>query len=121
MTAGERPTTASTPDGAARRPSGRGEVRLEAPHRRGGSAPRLVERLAVVGFRATSWLLAVIPAGVARPVIGRLSQLSYLLWPTKRRWSDRNFGHVLGLDPRTGGCGGWRSVPTTGTAATWSS
>ena len=34
-----------------------------------------------------------------RRVIGRLSQLSYLAWPTKRRWSNRNFGHVLGLPP----------------------
>ena len=26
-------------------------------------------------------------------------QASYLLWPTKRRWSNANFGHVLGLPP----------------------
>jgi KDO2-lipid IV(A) lauroyltransferase len=32
-------------------------------------------------------------------VLARLSQASYLLWPTKRRWSNRNFGHVLGLPP----------------------
>jgi KDO2-lipid IV(A) lauroyltransferase len=32
-------------------------------------------------------------------VIGRLSQVSYLLWPAKRRWSNQNFGHVLGLPP----------------------
>ena len=46
------------------------ERRLEAPHRRGGqraqSGPRLVERTAVAGYRATSWLLGR-PAGRARP------------------------------------------------------
>lgn len=73
--------------------------RLEAPHRRGGASPRLVERLAVVGYRATAWLLASLPPRPAAAVVGRLSQLSYLAWPTKRRWSNRNFGHVLGLPP----------------------
>ena len=46
-----------------------------------------------------SWLLSVLPPVPAATVIGRASQLSYLLWPTKRRWSNRNFGHVLGLPP----------------------
>jgi phosphatidylinositol dimannoside acyltransferase len=32
-------------------------------------------------------------------VIGRAAQAGYLLWPSKRRWSNRNFGHVLGLPP----------------------
>ena len=73
--------------------------RLEAPHRRGGASPRIVERIAVVGYRATSWLLATLPPRPAASIIGRLSQLSYLAWPTKRRWSNRNFGHVLGLPP----------------------
>ncbi len=85
------------------------EHRLEAPHRRGKASsgkparrvagPRLVERSAVAGYRATSWLLSVLPSGPARAVIGRMSQLSYLLWPAKRRWSNQNFGHVLGLSP----------------------
>jgi KDO2-lipid IV(A) lauroyltransferase len=73
--------------------------RLEAPHRRGGSSPRLVERIAVAGYRGLSWLLANVPPRPAASVIGRASQLSYLAWPTKRRWSNRNFGHVLGLPP----------------------
>lgn len=80
------------------------ERQLEAPHRRATkSSPRLVERAAVAGYRATSWLLGVVPARPARELIGRFSQLSYLTWPAKRRWSNRNFGHVLGLpagDPR---------------------
>jgi lauroyl/myristoyl acyltransferase len=77
-----------------------GDRRLEAPHRRGGRGPRVVERLTVIGYRATAWLLGVLPPGPSAKVIGRGAQLSYLLWPTKRHWSDRNFGHVLGLPPR---------------------
>jgi KDO2-lipid IV(A) lauroyltransferase len=73
--------------------------RLEAPHRRGGASPRIVERIAVLGYRLTAWLLASLPPRPAAAVIGRLSQLSYLAWPTKRRWSNRNFGHVLGVPP----------------------
>lgn len=102
MTAGDPPTTAPRrPDDARVRRGGdpAPERRLEAPHRRGGSSPRVVERLAVLAYRAMSWLLAVLPAGPTGEVVGRFAQLSYLLWPTKRRWSDRNFGHVLGLPP----------------------
>ena len=92
MTAGEGPRPAI-------RTARPGERRLEAPHRRAGAAPRIVERIAVLGYRATAWLLANVPPGPAAAVIGRLSQVSYLAWPTKRRWSNRNFGHVLGLPP----------------------
>jgi len=73
--------------------------RLEAPHRRGGASPRIVERVAVAGYRALAWVLATVPPKPAAAVIGRASQLSYLAWPTKRHWSNRNFGHVLGLPP----------------------
>jgi KDO2-lipid IV(A) lauroyltransferase len=76
------------------------EPRLEAPHRRGdGASPRIVERAAVAGYRAISWILATVPPKPAATLIGRASQLSYLAWPTKRRWSNRNFGNVLGLPP----------------------
>jgi lauroyl/myristoyl acyltransferase len=75
------------------------ERRLEAPHRRGGASPRVVERLAVVGYRAASWLLSALPAGPSGALLGTAAQASYLAWPTKRRWSNRNFGHVLGLPP----------------------
>jgi lauroyl/myristoyl acyltransferase len=75
------------------------EQRLEAPHRRGKAGPRVLERAALAGYRATSWLLAILPAGLAREVIGRLSQVSYLAWPARRRWSNQNYGHVLGLPP----------------------
>lgn len=74
--------------------------RLEAPHRRLQPGSRPLEVLAVRAYRATSWLIGrVLPAGLARAVIGRGAQLSYLLWPTKRGWSNANFGHVLGLPP----------------------
>jgi KDO2-lipid IV(A) lauroyltransferase len=113
MTAGEGPrpepaaksagpvAAAAKPAGsvaAAAKPAGI-DRRLEAPHRRGGASPRIVEKIAVLGYRATSWLLASLPPVAAAAAIGRLSQLSYLAWPTKRRWSNRNFGHVLGLPP----------------------
>ena len=75
------------------------ESRLEAPHRRGGASPRIVERSAVFGYRSASWLLRTLPAGPTGAVLGLGSQGSYLLWPTKRAWSNRNFGHVLGLPP----------------------
>lgn len=75
------------------------EARLEAPHRRGGQRPRVVERLAVVAYRATERLLTVLPQRPTATLVGLGAQLSYLAWPTKRRWSNRNFGHVLGLPP----------------------
>ena len=53
----------------------------------------------MAGYRAISWILATVPPKPAATLIGRASQLSYLAWPTKRRWSNRNFGHVLGLPP----------------------
>ena len=76
-----------------------GERRLEAPHRRGGASPRIVERSVVLAYRATAWVLRTVPARPAGALIGLGAQASYLLWPTKRTWSNRNFGHVLGLPP----------------------
>ncbi len=81
--------------------------RLEAPHRRPEPASRLVrktlakavEKAAVRGYRSVSWLIGHVPPGIARAAIGRGAQASYLAWPTKRRWSNANFGHVLGLPP----------------------
>ena len=76
-----------------------GERRLEAPHRRGGASPRIVERSVVLAYRAMAWVLRTVPARPAGALIGLGAQASYLLWPTKRAWSNRNFGHVLGLPP----------------------
>ena len=99
MTVGDQPRAEERPRAEPRvgdRTAGR---RLEAPHRRSGTSPRIVERLAVTGYRALSWVLANVPPGIAASVVGRASQASYLAWPTKRSWSNRNFGHVLGLPP----------------------
>lgn len=78
-------------------PKGKG---LEAPHRRlEASPPRIVERTAVVAYRSMAAALIHLPPRLTVPVIGSLNQLSYLLWPKKRRFSDANFGRVLGLRP----------------------
>ncbi len=76
-----------------------GERRLEAPHRRLEAGPRLLEKAVVTGYRTASWVIGRIPPVISRAVIGRAAQLSYLVWPAKRRWSNANFGHVLGLPP----------------------
>jgi lauroyl/myristoyl acyltransferase len=72
---------------------------LEAPHRRKEQGPRIVEKAAVTGYAAAAWVVAHVPVRLARWVIGTASQAGYLLWPTKRRWSNANFGHVAGLPP----------------------
>ncbi|HEX2756090.1 MAG TPA: hypothetical protein VHM48_11530 [Candidatus Limnocylindrales bacterium] len=97
-----------------------GRKGLEGPHRRREQGPqadgvaglrfglrrvtgrfggRTVERLAVTAYAAAVWLVAHVPAGLARWVIGTASQAGYLLWPTKRAWSNANFGRVAGLPP----------------------
>lgn len=53
----------------------------------------------VAGYKAFAWLISHLPPALPRVVLGGGAQLSYLLWPTKRRWSNANFGHVLGLSP----------------------
>jgi phosphatidylinositol dimannoside acyltransferase len=58
-----------------------------------------VERAAVVAYRGAGWLLRHVPAGPAEAILARIFQASYLAWPAKRRWSNANFGHVLGRDP----------------------
>jgi KDO2-lipid IV(A) lauroyltransferase len=88
--------TARDPGSAVSSP---GERPLDAPHRPGGARPRVVERVAVAAYRATSRLLAMLPPGATSEIVGRLAQLSYVVWPAKRRWSNRNFGYVLGLPP----------------------
>jgi KDO2-lipid IV(A) lauroyltransferase len=53
----------------------------------------------VVVYRAASAVMSWLPPAISRPVVATVVQGSYLLWPTKRRWSNTNFGHVLGLPP----------------------
>jgi len=73
--------------------------RLEAPHRRREQGPRILEKAAVTGYAAAVWIVAHVPPGLARWVIGTGSQAGYLLWPTKRAWSNANLGRVTGLPP----------------------
>ena len=73
---------------------------LEAPHRRlEATPPRFVEKAAVIGYKSMAAALIHLPTGLTVPVIGAINQLSYLFWPTKRRFSDANFGRVMGLPP----------------------
>jgi len=75
------------------------ERRLEAPHRRLEPGSRLAERTAIVAYRVGTWIVGRVPPAIPRFLIARASQLAYLVWPTKRRWSNANFAHVLGLPP----------------------
>jgi KDO2-lipid IV(A) lauroyltransferase len=72
---------------------------LEAPHRRKEQGPRIVEKTAVTAYAAAVWVVAHVPARLARWVIGTASQAGYLLWSSKRAWSNANFGRVAGLPP----------------------
>jgi lauroyl/myristoyl acyltransferase len=73
--------------------------RLEAPHRRLEPRSPFVERFVVAAFRTASWILGRVPERPAAALVGLGAQLSYLVWPAKRRWSNANFAHVLGLPP----------------------
>ncbi len=73
---------------------------LDAPHRRSDDGfSRVVERLAVLAYRGASWVLGRLPEEPVVRLLGWVLQASYVLWPTKRRWSNENFAHVLGVDP----------------------
>jgi phosphatidylinositol dimannoside acyltransferase len=72
---------------------------LEAPHRRKEQGPRILEKLAVAGYVTATWVVAHVPGRLARWVLGTGLQAGYLGWPAKRRWSNANFGHVLGVSP----------------------
>jgi KDO2-lipid IV(A) lauroyltransferase len=58
-----------------------------------------VERAGVVAYRSAAWLLGRLPERLARPIMEAVFVVSYRLWPTKRRWSNENFAHVLGRSP----------------------
>ncbi|MFI5199345.1 MAG: lysophospholipid acyltransferase family protein [Candidatus Limnocylindrales bacterium] len=60
---------------------------------------RLIERTSALLYRGGSWILGRLPARPAWTVIGWFTRASYLLWPAKRRYSNLNFGHVLGKSP----------------------
>ena len=73
--------------------------RLDAPHRRRERGPRILEKTAVTAYAAAVWLVAHVPARLPVWVIATASQAGYLLWPSKRAWSNANFGRVAGLPP----------------------
>jgi len=60
---------------------------------------RSLEKFAVRAYAAATWVVAHVPGPLSRWVIGTGSQAGYVLWPTKRGWSNANFGHVAGLPP----------------------
>jgi lauroyl/myristoyl acyltransferase len=53
----------------------------------------------VRAYGVAVWIVAHVPPGLARWVIGTGIQAGYLLWPGKRAWSNANFAHVAGLSP----------------------
>ena len=88
-----RPPPSGDPAGPAssRRPTG-----ASSP-----PPPRLVEKAAVVGYRSAAAVLALRAAARSSRAgrSARPRRRSYLAWPAKRRPSNANFGHVLGLPP----------------------
>ena len=48
--------------------------------------------------RVCGWM-SRLPVPVARGIVSFMLQLSFVLWPKKRRWVNDNFAHVLGKPP----------------------
>ncbi len=96
---GARPNGDVEPSGSPRPNGNAGSGTLEAPHRRAAGAPRIVERGALIGYRAAEWALGHLPPQLAWTVGGWIAQAGYIAWPKKRRWVNRNFAHVLSLSP----------------------
>jgi len=84
---------ANPPDQAPRRRS------LVERHQATTGGSRFVERTGIVSYRAVRAIVGRLPARAAWTVLGWITQLTYLLWPAKRKWSNVNFAHVLGLPP----------------------
>ena len=81
---------------------GRGSERkgLVAPHRRTGKGTfRPIEKAAIYGYRTGMWLMSRLPVPIARAIVSFMLQVSFFLWPKKRRWVNDNFAHVLGRPP----------------------
>ena len=63
---------------------------------RTGRGPRPIEKAAIYAFRAGAWLMGQLPVPVARGVVSFFLQVTFVLWPKKRRYVNDNFAHVLG-------------------------
>ena len=74
----------------------RGRTALGSPVQRTGRGPRLVEKLAIYGYRAGMWLMSRMPVRLARWIVSVGLQASFVLVPSKRRSVNDNFAHVLG-------------------------
>ena len=61
--------------------------------------PRPVEKAAIYAYRAGAWLMGRLPVPVARGVVSFFLQVTFVLWPKKRRYVNDNFAHVLGKPP----------------------
>ena len=73
---------------------------LHAPHKRSGKGTfRPLEKAAIYGYRAGTWLMSRLPVPVARGIVSFMLQLSFVLWPKKRRYVNDNFAHILGRPP----------------------
>jgi lauroyl/myristoyl acyltransferase len=70
---------------------------LQAPHRRRdrGLGPRPLEKMAIVAYRAGTWLMSRLPVAVARSIVSFVLQASFFLVPRKRRYVNDNFAHIL--------------------------
>ena len=89
-------------------PAGRNAVGgvAHAPHRplhRGGRLRRVTfrvqERVTVVGYRFTSWLLGKVPLAISWPLFRVAFLTAYVAWPAKRRIVQANAARVLGRAP----------------------
>jgi len=89
---------------ASRQPHGDGarSLRGRVQRARGQLARRPLEKVVVAAYGVAVWIVAHVPPGLAAWVIGTGNQLGYRLWPTKRAWSNANFGRVTGLSPEDG-------------------
>jgi phosphatidylinositol dimannoside acyltransferase len=63
---------------------------------RTGRGPRPIEKAAIYAYRAGAWLMGRLPVPIARGGVSFFLQLSFVLWPKKRRYVNDNFAHVLG-------------------------
>jgi lauroyl/myristoyl acyltransferase len=81
--------------------AGKPRKALQAPHKRRdrGLGPRPLEKVAIVAYRAGTWLMGRLPVAIARATISFLLQASFFLVPRKRRYVNDNFAHILGRSP----------------------
>jgi len=99
---GRRPERPKRP--GSRRTGSNGAPRtFEAPHRlKKETFLTHVAGLTLLSFwRTSSWVLGHLPAGPTYRVGGWLAMIGYAAGPTRRRWLRANFGHVLGVSPKS--------------------